>query len=178
MGDWALKWTEGSEVIQVLFVMLVFPVIMNATQYYIIDSFIKNQTPGDIVPQRLEGEDVAEHHQPIGRYDDPEHNGEEEELFSEDEDEEVKGKNSGEGDSRESLKGKDNSTRGKNIGSGSMRTKRATGLVTHGEYDPIFDGESSPTVVGSASGSSRGLGLANKEVASDDEESKRPGSSR
>ena len=45
VGDWALKWTEGDEALQVIFVMLVFPVIMNATQYYIIDSFIKNQKP-------------------------------------------------------------------------------------------------------------------------------------
>ncbi|KAI1001483.1 hypothetical protein K3495_g6714 [Podosphaera aphanis] len=45
IGDWALGWTEGNEALQVAFVMLVFPLIMNATQYYIIDSFIKNQTP-------------------------------------------------------------------------------------------------------------------------------------
>lgn len=44
VGDWALRWTEGNEVLQVIFVMLVFPLIMNATQYYIIDSFIKNKS--------------------------------------------------------------------------------------------------------------------------------------
>ncbi|KAI6250039.1 hypothetical protein HI914_01509 [Erysiphe necator] len=43
VGDWALKWTEGNEIVQVMFVMLIFPLIMNATQYYIIDSFIKNK---------------------------------------------------------------------------------------------------------------------------------------
>lgn len=42
VGDWALRWTEGNEAIQVAFVMLIFPLIMNALQYYIIDSFIKN----------------------------------------------------------------------------------------------------------------------------------------
>ncbi|KAI0176337.1 vacuolar membrane protein-domain-containing protein, partial [Hypoxylon sp. FL1284] len=41
VGDWALKWTEGNERIQIVFVMMLFPLIMNALQYYIIDSFIK-----------------------------------------------------------------------------------------------------------------------------------------
>ncbi len=50
VGDWALKWTEGNETVQVFFVMLLFPVIMNAIQYYIIDSFIKNQKPTDHEP--------------------------------------------------------------------------------------------------------------------------------
>ena len=43
VGDWALKWTEGNENVQVFFVMLFFPVVMNAIQYYIIDGFIKNR---------------------------------------------------------------------------------------------------------------------------------------
>ena len=47
VGDWALKWTEGNETVQVFFVMLFFPLIMNALQYYIIDSFIKEQKPGE-----------------------------------------------------------------------------------------------------------------------------------
>ena len=46
VGDWALRWTEGDERVQVFFVMLFFPVVMNALQYYIIDSFIK-QKPAD-----------------------------------------------------------------------------------------------------------------------------------
>ena len=41
VGDWALRWTEGNAAIQIFFVMLLFPVIMNAIQYYIIDIFIK-----------------------------------------------------------------------------------------------------------------------------------------
>lgn len=45
VGDWALRWTEGNERLQIVFVMMLFPVIMNAMQYYIIDSFIKKQ-PG------------------------------------------------------------------------------------------------------------------------------------
>lgn len=47
VGDWALKWTEGNETVQVFFVMLFFPVVMNALQYYIIDGFIKNQKPAE-----------------------------------------------------------------------------------------------------------------------------------
>lgn len=52
VGDWALKWTEGNETLQVIFVMLFFPLVMNATQYYIIDSFIKKQESagGDVMP--------------------------------------------------------------------------------------------------------------------------------
>jgi len=47
VGDWALRWTEGNTAIQIIFVMLLFPVIMNAIQYYIIDTFIKKQIPVD-----------------------------------------------------------------------------------------------------------------------------------
>ena len=36
--------------VQVFFVMLFFPVIMNALQYYIIDGFIKNQNLSDHEP--------------------------------------------------------------------------------------------------------------------------------
>lgn len=41
VGDWALGWTEGNEQLQIFFVMMFFPLIMNALQYYVIDSFIK-----------------------------------------------------------------------------------------------------------------------------------------
>ena len=50
VGDWALRWTEGNETVQIFFVMLFFPVVMNAIQYYIIDSFIKDQKPNDHKP--------------------------------------------------------------------------------------------------------------------------------
>lgn len=46
VGDWALKWTEGNEKVQIAFVMMIFPLIMNALQYYIIDSFIKKKEDG------------------------------------------------------------------------------------------------------------------------------------
>jgi hypothetical protein len=47
VGDWALRWTEGNEKLQVAFVMMIFPLIMNAMQYYIIDSFIKLKETGE-----------------------------------------------------------------------------------------------------------------------------------
>ncbi|KAK7533038.1 FK506-binding protein 2 precursor [Phyllosticta citribraziliensis] len=47
VGDWALRWTEGNEAVQIAFVMFIFPVVMNAIQYYIIDSFIKDTSGGD-----------------------------------------------------------------------------------------------------------------------------------
>ncbi|KAK8089600.1 hypothetical protein PG997_004561 [Apiospora hydei] len=43
VGDWALGWTEGNERLQIVFVMMLFPLIMNGMQYYIIDGFIKKQ---------------------------------------------------------------------------------------------------------------------------------------
>ncbi|KAJ5894466.1 hypothetical protein N7495_006157 [Penicillium taxi] len=48
VGDWALKWTEGNTALQIIFVMLLFPVAMNAIQYYIIDIFIKKPISQDI----------------------------------------------------------------------------------------------------------------------------------
>ncbi|KAI1780042.1 vacuolar membrane protein-domain-containing protein, partial [Hypoxylon cercidicola] len=54
VGDWALKWTEGNERVQIVFVMMLFPLIMNAIQYYIIDSFIKLKEEGH---ERLPSED-------------------------------------------------------------------------------------------------------------------------
>ena len=64
VGDWALRWTEGNETVQVFFVMLFFPVVMNALQYYIIDSFIKDQKPSDHEPIPSEdgdSEDIDHH---------------------------------------------------------------------------------------------------------------------
>lgn len=46
--------------VQVFFVMLFFPVVMNALQYYIIDSFIKDQKPSDPDPNPGEDEDGDE----------------------------------------------------------------------------------------------------------------------
>lgn len=48
VGDWALQWTEGNAALQITFVMLLFPVTMNAIQYYIIDIFIKKSLSNDV----------------------------------------------------------------------------------------------------------------------------------
>lgn len=70
MGDWALKWTEGNETVQVFFVMLFFPVVMNALQYYIIDGFIKDQKPKDHherIPTEEEDDSGVNSHDDVGR---------------------------------------------------------------------------------------------------------------
>lgn len=47
VGDWALRWTEGNQALQITFVMFIFPLIMNALQYWIIDNFIKDSEGGN-----------------------------------------------------------------------------------------------------------------------------------
>lgn len=138
VGDWALRWTEGDEVLQVVFVMLVFPVIMNATQYYIIDSFIKNQ--------KAEHELIPDNDSEAGSesYADPPH-GASDELSSDDEDEEILAKTDD---------GKDlpvETVKSKRFPAGSGSGKYTPLKTGNKDYDPMFDGESSPTVVGSAS---------------------------
>ena len=62
VGDWALRWTEGNEALQIAFVMLIFPLIMNALQYYIIDTFIKNyKGPADDAEHEREHGEEEEH---------------------------------------------------------------------------------------------------------------------
>lgn len=60
VGDWSLRWTEGSETLQILFVMFVFPLVMNAAQYYIIDGFIKDPAGGGEQYAAVDGEDDEE----------------------------------------------------------------------------------------------------------------------
>lgn len=153
IGDWALRWTEGDEALQVIFVMLVFPVIMNATQYYIIDSFIKNQKPEHELLPSEDGDDDRTFG--VDGYEDP-HSGSSEDIASGDEDDEIK------------VKGDNVQVKHKSKASGSGKKRGA--LKTGGDYDPMFDGESSPTVVGSASTSDP---FAAKETDSDDEDERR-----
>jgi len=164
VGDWALKWTEGDEALQVIFVMLVFPVIMNATQYYIIDSFIKNQKPQD--HERIPDEDSdAESFEHTGPYADPA-SGSSDEIHSGDEDDAEVAAKADEAKSklRTSIK-----TRGYSGSSRSGSKRSPKGLQTGSkDYDPLFDGENSPTVVGSASPGERAL--AAKEAESDVED--------
>ena len=85
VGDWALKWTEGNNTLQIVFTMFFFPLIMNAIQYYIVDSFIKEKNPGDQGQndQRREGDEATEENDERGRLmadnDDVDNNGEDEE---------------------------------------------------------------------------------------------------
>lgn len=55
VGDWALRWTEGNEKLQIAFVMMIFPLIMNALQYYIIDSYIKKDPENSIIANNDDG---------------------------------------------------------------------------------------------------------------------------
>jgi hypothetical protein len=144
IGDWALRWTEGNEALQVVFVMLVFPLIMNATQYYIIDTFIKNQKPGEfeILP---DGDGIEDG----DRYNEE---GSSEDIFSGDEDEEVAAKGTV---TPEIVRHKHGKSRGS--GSGNYSPLK-TG---NRDYDPVYDGESSPTVIGSASSKTDGKGKEN-----------------
>ena len=67
IGDWALSWTDGNERLQIAFSMMIFPLIMNCIQYYIIDSFIKKDESSSSAHERLPTEDPDEG---PGRYDD------------------------------------------------------------------------------------------------------------
>ena len=60
VGDWALRWTEGNEALEIAFVMFIFPLAMNAVQYWIIDNFImdKSRDQGDSSGYaRVQGDD-------------------------------------------------------------------------------------------------------------------------
>jgi hypothetical protein len=61
VGDWALRWTEGNEALQIAFAMFVFPLAMNAVQYWVIDNFImdKSKTKG--------GNDQGGQYQQVGQ---------------------------------------------------------------------------------------------------------------
>jgi len=127
VGDWALRWTEGNEALQVAFVMLVFPVIMNATQYYIIDSFIKNQKPDHGRLEDDERDDESD------TYEDP--SGSSDEIHSGDEDDELLAK------SDLAKKITVEQVKKSKKGSGS----RGQNLIGNKDYDPLLDGEISPT---------------------------------
>ncbi|KAI1083190.1 vacuolar membrane protein-domain-containing protein [Whalleya microplaca] len=120
VGDWALRWTEGNERLQIVFVMMLFPLIMNAMQYYIIDSFIKKKET-DQEHERLPSEDGDDR----DPFEDP--------LVASDDEGSISGESS------ESMKL--SSSRVFKQG-GSVSPRKA-----HEEYDPDFDGQ---TVIGSS----------------------------
>lgn len=135
VGDWALGWTEGNEKLQIIFVMMLFPLIMNALQYYIIDSYIKKD---EKIP-----EDGAESEGLVtGRGDADAANAEERSsVYSV-----ISGNDEGSSSGSESdaeLPRDKKSAKADNKKGG--RTK-----VTEEEYDPAVDGDT-PTVIGSSS---------------------------
>ena len=130
VGDWALRWTEGNETLQVIFVMLVFPVIMNALQYYIIDGFIKNQKPPP----------------PPGEVGEEEESRDGERSYQEDDE-------GGHGDGEDKVKASDALVGAKEVGSeGSKSPKPDSGKLD--EYNPDRDGEAGSVSGASASSSS------------------------
>ncbi|KAE8390030.1 hypothetical protein BDV23DRAFT_156218 [Aspergillus alliaceus] len=125
VGDWALRWTEGNTAAQIIFVMLLFPVIMNAIQYYIIDIFIKK--PSHELIEESEAGDIQDnrqdyHHALLA--------GLEEEIVSESEDDSI----------------------GKGAGKGLMGSQKDIGgLLESTEYHPGMETEYSSASSASAS---------------------------
>ncbi len=155
IGDWALGWTEGNEKLQIVFVMMLFPLIMNALQYYIIDSYIKKQDPNPDDDGHIDTS-------PDGTvvYD---------ELAASDSDESCDGadSDSDENKSDSDSEAGDNGNRKKHararLAGRNSATANPTAAATVGpgaggldvEYDPAVDGDSQ-TVIGSSS-SGRGV---------------------
>ena len=84
VGDWALRWTEGNEALQIAFAMFIFPLMMNGLQYWIIDNFIMDK-------QR--GKENAQSYQQVQGHDDDETEHDGDDSFTEVE-EDVHGKDS------------------------------------------------------------------------------------
>ncbi|KAK4128714.1 hypothetical protein N657DRAFT_562703 [Parathielavia appendiculata] len=133
IGDWALGWTEGNEELQIVFVMMLFPLIMNALQYYIIDSYIKKQDVLAVDGEAGAGAGGAVVYEELAA-------SETDESGDESEEDEDPGKSAAAG-------------RGSHLR--MSRTDSAPGRSSRDvEYDPAVDGDSQ-TVIGSTS--SRGV---------------------
>lgn len=131
VGDWALGWTEGNEQLQIFFVMMFFPLIMNALQYYVIDSFIK-KPEGDHARVPEEDPDWAVGNSGSNPYDDAG-------LFSsDDEDEDVS-------DSSDEARLRSRKAVKVQVQAQPERKQNSQSA----EYDPELDGDA-PTVVGSS----------------------------
>lgn len=137
VGDWALGWTEGNEKLQIFFVMLLFPLIMNALQYYIIDSYIKKQEARD---EDVAGADAGD----TVVYD--------ELLASE----------SSESDGEEDEDAAKTNGRGSFVRL-ARRDSRTDRDSRDSEYDPATDGDSQ-TVIGSSSSRTSNRGVLPKEL--------------
>ncbi|KAL5624617.1 hypothetical protein BROUX41_004677 [Berkeleyomyces rouxiae] len=130
VGDWALSWTEGNEELQIIFVMMLFPLIMNAMQYYIIDSFIKKQDPAH-------GIDSRGHHSLVPDSDDAD-TPRASDLSSDDDDD-------------------DDASARLRLSKSRSDSEDHSGFAakpSNGEYDPAVDGDTS-TIFGSTSGRSQ-----------------------
>ena len=143
VGDWALKWTEGNETVQVFFVMLFFPVIMNAIQYYIIDGFIKDQKPTDHQP--IPEEDVDDDDDAAIRRRGPTDQVDGTDGAFDDESEDEIAKKTGEA---KTSVAEDKSPVSDKTTKPKVESKRLD------EYDPATDGEENPAVIGSIGSSS------------------------
>ncbi|KAK4465652.1 vacuolar membrane protein-domain-containing protein [Cladorrhinum samala] len=139
IGDWALGWTEGNEKLQIVFVMMLFPLIMNGMQYYIIDSYIKKQISGSgAAGSDSDSETAAE----TTAYN--------EILGSETDDD---------SDDDDSLTAPTKPTGVDSKG----RRRNSLGEPTRDEYDPDVDGDSQ-TVIGSGSSHTSSKGVLPKEL--------------
>ncbi|KAK4148953.1 vacuolar membrane protein-domain-containing protein [Chaetomidium leptoderma] len=144
IGDWALGWTEGNEKLQIVFVMMLFPLIMNALQYYIIDSYIKKQEA--VV---VDGEAGAGAGGPVVY---------EELAVSETDESGDEEEDDGNDDARKTT----NASRGSQLQ--MARRNSATGHTNKDvEYDPAVDGDSQ-TVIGSSSSHVSNRGTPPKEL--------------
>lgn len=146
VGDWALRWTEGNEKLQIIFVMMLFPLIMNAMQYYIIDSFIKAKD---------ESEDETEGRRRAGSVAGGESGGrgavyESVPDASSSDGEEEDGLIGNGGDEEVIIPKKKSSKKNKSLRSTVRPVRRDS---EDREYDPAVDGDSQ-TVIGSSSSSS------------------------
>ena len=132
VGDWALRWTEGDERVQVFFVMLFFPLVMNALQYYIIDSFIKEKRPEGHEP--VPSEESAEDAPALA---------EQPEVSQRDlEDEEPRNELDGE-DENEAIKGEQNAGKTREAATPHGSEKQPKSGKSFVEYDAALDGEAS-----------------------------------
>ncbi|OBZ81367.1 hypothetical protein A0J61_10583 [Choanephora cucurbitarum] len=61
LGEWALSWTDGNYRYQVIFVMLIFPLIMNIVQFWIVDTIVK-VSPTKIT---ITIDDTTDEHRPL-----------------------------------------------------------------------------------------------------------------
>ncbi len=159
VGDWALSWTDGNEKLQIAFVMMIFPLIMNAVQYYIIDSFIKkpiseddeegDDDDGDVVFVAGEDDDDDDDDDEYDQYVRGSRRDEETHLASR------RGHGRGRFTQLANDDGSDSDDEAEEEPKQPATTiTKKTRTLSATEYDPDVDGDA-PTVIGSSSSSQR-----------------------